>query len=91
MISTTVRNHMNLYGRISVCGAVSTYNDKTGEPTVAPCCEGTFVAKQLKMEGFLVQRWSNRWMEGLTQMTKWIQEVEITVTIICDYDINSLL
>ena len=67
---------MKDFGRISVCGAISTYNDKTGEPTVVPCCEGAFVFKQLKMEGFLVHRWMNRWMEGLTQMTKWIQEVD---------------
>jgi len=77
LFSTTVRNHMKDFGRISVCGAISTYNDKTGEPATAPCCEGAFVFKQLKMEGFLVHRWMNRWMEGLAQMTKWIQEVSI--------------
>ena len=66
---------MKDFGRISVCGAISTYNDKMGEPATAPCCEGAFVFKQLKMEGFLVHRWMNRWMEGLAQMTKWIQEV----------------
>jgi len=42
---------------------------------MAPACEAAFVFKQLKMEGFLVQRWLNRWMEGLTQMSQWIQEV----------------
>ena len=42
---------------------------------MAPACEAAFVFKQLKMEGFLVGRWTPRWMEGLSQMTKWIQEV----------------
>ncbi len=44
---------------------------------MAPACEAAFVFKQLKMEGFLVSRWTSRWMEGLSQMTKWIQEVYI--------------
>lgn len=74
-MSTTIRNNMKDFGRISVCGSISTYNDKT--PTMAPACEAAFVFKQLKMEGFLVGRWKSRWMEGLSQMTKWIQEVRI--------------
>ena len=71
--SSTVRNHMKLYGRISVCGSISTYNDKT--PTMAPACEGTFVGLQVKMEGFLVNRWADRWMEGLFQMAQWVKQV----------------
>lgn len=84
LFSTTVRNHMKDFGRISVCGAISLYNDKPTEPTMAPCCEPAFVFKQLKMEGFLVHRWTNRWMEGCSQMLKWIQEVSVknlTVTL----------
>lgn len=77
LLSTTIRNHMKDFGRISVCGSISTYNDKT--PTMAPACEAAFVFKQLKMEGFLVGRWMSRWMEGLSQMTKWIQEGKIKV------------
>ena len=68
---------MKDFGRISVCGSISTYNEKTGEPTLVACCEGAFVFKQLKMEGFLVDRWQDRWIEGLTAMTKWIQGVMI--------------
>lgn len=66
---------MKDFGRISVCGAISTYNDEMSVPTMAPACEGTFIFKQLKMEGFLVHRWLNRWMEGLAQMSQWIREV----------------
>jgi prostaglandin reductase 1 len=65
---------MKDFGRISVCGCISAYNDKT--PSMAPVCEPAVVSKQLKMEGFLVGRWMSRWMEGLSQMTKWIQEVK---------------
>ena len=31
------------------------------------------------MEGFLVQRWSPRWNEGIEQMAKWIGEGKIKV------------
>lgn len=30
--------------------------------------------KQLKIEGFVVYRWLDRWLEGLTQLQKWIEE-----------------
>lgn len=36
-----------------------------------------FVFKQLRMEGFLVDRWMDRWMEGITEILKWIQEGKI--------------
>ena len=65
---------MKDFGRISVCGAISLYNDSQSAPSMAACCEPMFVFKQLKMEGFLVSRWTNRWMEGCFQMVRWIQE-----------------
>lgn len=89
LLSSTIRNHMKDFGRISVCGAISTYNDKTGEATTAPCVEGTFIFKQLKMEGFLVHRWLDRWMEGLSQMAKWIQEV-FTFYLLREFWINQV-
>ena len=30
--------------------------------------------QQLKMEGFIVTRWAQRWMEGVDQMATWITE-----------------
>ena len=66
---------MKDFGRISVCGAISVYNDKPANPTVAQCAEPALVFKQLKMEGFLVHRWADRWVEGHAEMIKWIIEV----------------
>merc|ERR1712037_198464 len=68
-------NHMNVFGRISICGAISTYNAL--ETVQVPATTQSFVGKQLKMEGFLVARWANRWEEGLGQMAKWIKEGKI--------------
>ena len=74
-LSSTIRHHMKDFGRIAVCGSISTYNDPMTDPTMTPTPEVDFITKQLKMEGFFVGRWTSRWMEGLTQMSNWIQEV----------------
>ncbi|XP_968905.2 prostaglandin reductase 1 [Tribolium castaneum] len=71
-ISTTIMNKMNLFGRVAVCGAISGYNDKSAaraDPVQFP-----LVFSQLKMEGFVVHRWADRWFEGILQNKKWIKE-----------------
>ncbi|CAH0555608.1 unnamed protein product [Brassicogethes aeneus] len=82
-ISSMILNNMNLYGRISVSGAVSGYND-TSVPK-ASIVQNPMVFQQLKMEGFVVYRWSDRWSEGIEQNRKWIEEGKLkaqeTVTV----------
>lgn len=73
-LSYTILAQMNLYGRISVCGAISGYND---QEVNVPAVQKLFVFNQLKMEGFIVWRWADRWFEGLTELAKWIQEGKI--------------
>lgn len=80
-ISAIVRSHMKLYGRVSVCGAISTYNATS--PTLTPSIEPILVFKQLRMEGFLVQRWFDRHDEGTNQMLQWIKEGKIKVKETC--------
>lgn len=68
--------HMADRGCVSLCGAISTYNEERkdiGAPCLtSPYNEGTMIWKQLRVEGFLVGRWSDRWMEGINQMKEWI-------------------
>ncbi len=73
-MSATVRSHMKDFGRISVCGSISAYNDT--KPRLVQTCEPDFVFRQIKMEGFLVHRWNDRLGEGTRQMLTWIQEVK---------------
>lgn len=73
-VSSMVFSRMNDYGRIAVCGAISSYNSDI--PKV-PAVQTMFVFKQLKMQGFLVWSWSNRWMEGIAELAKWVQEGKI--------------
>uniref|UniRef100_A0A1Q3FIB9 Prostaglandin reductase 1 n=1 Tax=Culex tarsalis TaxID=7177 RepID=A0A1Q3FIB9_CULTA len=70
-ISEAVIKQMNLYGRIAVCGTISNYNTSI-EKVTDPLRQMVF--KQLRMEGFLVWRWNNRWMEGIETNLKWIRE-----------------
>jgi len=73
-ISSTVLSQMNLYGRISVCGSITGYNSDLSNLPKAPIIQGSVVFKQLKMEGFVVTRWIDRWQEGIHANLKWIQE-----------------
>jgi len=70
-----LNNHMNTFGRISGCGAISGYN--ATEPLMLPSTQGAMVFKQLRYEGFIVSRWMARWMEGIQQMAQWIKEGKV--------------
>lgn len=69
-----ILSHINLNGRISMCGAISRYNDE--KPKIsAP--HKYLIWQQLKMEGFKSWRWADRWFEGIAQMRDWILEGKI--------------
>uniref|UniRef100_A0AAG5DJX2 15-oxoprostaglandin 13-reductase n=1 Tax=Anopheles atroparvus TaxID=41427 RepID=A0AAG5DJX2_ANOAO len=70
-ITELIRERMNLYGRIAVCGTTSNYNSK---PILISDPQRDFVTKQLRQEGFVVYRWQHRWMEGIEQMAEWIKQ-----------------
>ncbi|XP_018566887.1 prostaglandin reductase 1-like [Anoplophora glabripennis] len=69
--TATVIQHMNEYGRISLCGSVSSYNKKDRSVRIPLFL---LVAKQIKAEGFLFYRWVDRSLEGVQQNLKWLQE-----------------
>jgi NADPH:quinone reductase len=63
---------MNVYGRMSICGQISQYNLEKPEP--GPRILGYVLVKQIKVEGFIVFRWMNRYQEGIAQMAQWLGE-----------------
>ena len=63
---------MNVYGRMSICGQISQYNLEKPEP--GPRILGIVLVKQIKVEGFIVFRWLNRYPEGIQQMAAWLAE-----------------
>lgn len=42
--------------------------------TVVPLLQPSLVFKELLMEGFIVTRWADRWLEGFNQMLQWVNE-----------------
>ncbi|KAL7299154.1 hypothetical protein TKK_0007753 [Trichogramma kaykai] len=77
-LSSIVIHQMKDMGRISVCGSISSYNDNLvlgqGNVPKATIIQPAMVFHQLKMEGFIVLRWLNRWQEGIEKNLKWLKE-----------------
>jgi NADPH:quinone reductase len=63
---------MNNLGRVSICGQISQYNDRAGDAGPRPYW--LTIIKQLRIEGFLVFRWMDRWPEGRAKMGQWLRE-----------------
>lgn len=76
-ISSTVMQQMNRFGRISVCGSISAYNADPSAYPKASVVQFFIVDKQLKMEGFIVTQWNDRWMEGIEKNLQWMREGKI--------------
>lgn len=74
-LSAIIINQMNLRGRVAACGAVSEYNSEN--EVKVNSIQKTLILKQLKIEGFVVYRWADRWMEGIEQILLWIKEGKV--------------
>merc|ERR1719312_186061 len=77
-MSIAVINAMNTRGRAAICGAISHYNEVGGyskTQDILPLC----IFKELKIEGFLVGRWKDRWGEGIKALAGWVASGDIKV------------
>lgn len=63
---------MNVYGRVSICGQISQYNLE--KPEMGPRLFSLILVKQLRVEGFIVMRFAERFTEGVLQMGAWLKE-----------------
>ncbi|XP_034532147.1 prostaglandin reductase 1-like [Notolabrus celidotus] len=70
--SSVALQQMKNFGRIAVCGAISTYNDTT--PQTGPFPHFIMIVKQLKMEGFMQSRWEHKHPESLKRLIGWFKE-----------------
>lgn len=70
--STAALQQMKNFGRIAVCGAISTYNDTV--PQTGPFPHLTMIFKQIKMEGFMQSRWEHKHPESLKRLMGWLKE-----------------
>nr|XP_027798806.1 prostaglandin reductase 1 [Marmota flaviventris] len=74
--SNVVIPQMKTFGRIAICGAISTYN-RTGLPPPGPPPEAV-IYQQLHMEGFIVTRWQGDVRQkALKDLMTWTSEGKI--------------
>ncbi|ELR18448.1 zincbinding dehydrogenase family oxidoreductase [Acanthamoeba castellanii str. Neff] len=82
-ISDAVTLQINPYGRISVCGQISAYNEDGSNPTATtgPRHDWILLTRNVKKEGFIVGRpaWAKRYPEALAQLAGWVASGQIKV------------
>lgn len=71
-ISDGVHRNMNRFGRIVNCGAIAHYN-ATSVPT-GPRVEPMLIQKSIKMQGFIVGNYQDKFPEGVKQLAQWLNE-----------------
>jgi NADPH-dependent curcumin reductase CurA len=71
-------SRMNVHGRIACCGVVSQYD--RAEPEPGPrAVPGLVVVKRLRMEGFLLDDFADRWAEAEERLAAWVSSGELRV------------
>ncbi|XP_036288928.1 prostaglandin reductase 1 [Pipistrellus kuhlii] len=74
--SNIVIPQMKKFGRIAICGAISTYNSTRPLPPGPP--PEVIIYQQLRMEGFIVSRWKGEASQkALNELMKWVSEGKI--------------
>ncbi|XP_045448868.1 prostaglandin reductase 1-like [Melitaea cinxia] len=76
-ISSLIIAQMNKFGRVSLCGSVSSYNEDPKKTSTGLTLEPSIIFKELKIEGFLVTRWINHWQEAIAQLITWIKDGQL--------------
>ena len=69
---------MNQHGRVVCCGAVSQY-DTDGPPVGSRLVPGILVVSRLRMEGFLVSDFQDKWSEAELCLSGWVASGEMKV------------
>ncbi|XP_046424290.1 prostaglandin reductase 1-like [Neodiprion fabricii] len=73
-ISNIVMNQMNTFGRVSICGSISSYNAQVDALPKCSIVQRIVVGLQLRIEGFIVSRWDHRLMEGIEKNHQWVKD-----------------
>ena len=68
---------MNLKGRVSICGLISQYN--ATEAVAGPKNYSMILMQRLKVEGFIVSDFADRFPEAIAAVSKWMAEGKIKV------------
>ena len=63
---------MNLHGRIPTCGLISQYN--ATEPVPGPYNYGLILMHRLKIQGFIILDYMDRYPEATGELIGWMKE-----------------
>jgi hypothetical protein len=63
---------MNLFGRIPTCGLISRYNAREAMP--GPYAYPLILLRRLKVQGYIVLDYSDRYPEAIAALGQWMQE-----------------
>ena len=75
-ISDAIMVHVNQFGRVVVCGAISLYNE-TEIPT-GPRVQPLLVKNRILMQGFIVSDYAAKFPEAIKQLSQWLEEGKLT-------------
>ena len=75
-ILETVIGHMALGGRIPLCGMISGYNAEQPQP--GPRNLFLLIARRVRMEGFLVMDYADRFEEARRELSAWLASGQLT-------------
>jgi NADPH-dependent curcumin reductase CurA len=67
--------HMADFGRIALCGGISGYNDP--EPAAGPKNLMILVQRRIKMQGFIILDYLDRFEEGFNALAEWVATGDI--------------
>ncbi|XP_047529425.1 prostaglandin reductase 1-like [Vanessa atalanta] len=76
-ISSTIMAQMNKKGRVAVCGSISSYNADPSQMPKATIIQLPVILNELKIEGFIIWEWFDRWFEAFDQLTAWIRNGQL--------------
>jgi len=71
-VTDAVVQQLGMRARICLCGELSQYNLE--RPEMGPRWLGQLIAKQARMQGFLISGHVERFSEGLEQLATWLEE-----------------
>ncbi len=75
-ISDAVLMNINKHASISICGAISLYNE-TKQP-VGPRVQPILLTNSATMRGFIISDFAYRFEEGMTQLATWLKDGKLT-------------
>ena len=85
-ISDAVIFNMNKYGRIGICGAISSYNDT--EASQGPRLQPYILKNSMLMQGFIVSNYADKFPEGVKQLSEWLKagKLQYSETVVNGFD-----